>query len=172
MNNENLLTGTRRGRAIIVIGALFAIAIVVLIVLIATGVIKVGDNKSGIPSDEERISTEVDPVSGETIRDVKQDRELKDGQILMIGIYQLKKMGLMADQYSKLVNTLAQYVSKNRPEVKQISYKKDSYKYTNPKRTTMYFMFVTNEGESFDVNMDTKGSIKDIDIVIKKHEDS
>ena len=171
MNNENLLTGTKRGRMIIIIGAIFAIAIIVLIVLIATGVIKVGDSKPGLPSDEERISTEVDPVSGETIRKVKQETENKDGKLLMIGIYQLKKMGLMADQYSKLVNTLAQYVSKNRPEVKQISYKKDSYKYTNPKRTTMYFMFVTNEGESFDVNMDTKGSIKDIDIVIKKHED-
>ena len=89
----------------------------------------------------------------------------------MIGIYQIKKMGLMADQYSKLVNTLAKYVSTNRPDVKQISYKRDSYKYTNTKRTKMYFMFVTNEGESFDVNMDTKGSIKDIDIKITKHED-
>ena len=147
------------------------VAIIVLLILMGLGVIKIGDDKPGLPSDDERITTEVDSVSGETIRKVKQETENKDGKLLMIGIYQLKKMGLMADQYSKLVNTLAQYVSKNCPSAKQISYKKDSYKYTNTKRTTMYFMFVTNEGESFDVNMDTKGSIKDIDIVIKKHED-
>ena len=147
------------------------VAIIVLLILMGLGVIKIGDDKPGLPSDDERITTEVDPVSGETIRKVKQETENKDGKLLMIGIYQLKKMGLMADQYSKLVNTLAQYVSKNCPSAKQISYKKDSYKYTNTKRTTMYFMFVTNEGESFDVNMDTKGSIKDIDIVITKHVD-
>ena len=153
------------------IGGLFGVAIIVLLVLMGLGIIKIGNDESGLPSDDERITTEVDPVSGETIRKVKQETENKDGKLLMIGIYQLKKMGLMADQYSKLVNTLAQYVSKNCPNAKQISYKKDSYKYTNTKRTTMYFMFVTNEGESFDVNMDTKGSIKDIDIVITKHED-
>ena len=172
MNNENLLTGTKRGRVILVIGGLFGVAIIVLLILMGLGIIKIGNDEPGLPSDDERITTEVDPVSGETIRKVKQETENKDGKLLMIGIYQLKKMGLMADQYSKLVNTLAQYVSKNCPSAKQISYKKDSYKYTNSKRTTMYFMFVTNEGESFDVNMDTKGSIKDIDIVIKKHEDS
>ncbi len=171
MNNENLLTGTKRGRAILVIGGLFVFAIIVLVVLIATGVIKLGEEKPGLPSDDERITTEVDPISGETIRKIKEDPEIKEGSIIMIGIYQIKKMGLMADQYSKLVNTLAKYVSTNRPDVKQISYKRDSYKYTNTKRTKMYFMFVTNEGESFDVNMDTKGSIKDIDIKITKHED-
>ena len=80
-------------------------------------------------------------------------------------------MGMMADHYSKLINTLAKYLSENRPNVKRISYKKDSYKYLSKDYDKAYFMFVTDEDESFDVNLDTKNSIKDIDIKITKHED-
>ena len=151
-------------------GVIFGVAILTLIILIATGVIKLKRN-GGILPENERIVTEVDPISGETIRRVQQDREIKDGQIVMIGLYQLKKMGMMADHYSKLVNTLAKYLSENRPSVKQISYKKDSYKYLSKDFDKAYFMFVTDEGESFDVNLDTKNSIKDVTIVITKHED-
>ena len=151
-------------------GVIFGVAILTLIILIATGVIKIERN-GGIPPESERIVTEVDPISGETIRRVQQDKEIKDGQIVMIGLYQLKKMGMMADHYSKLVNTLAKYLSENRPSVKRISYKKDSYKYLSKDYDKAYFMFVTDEGESFDVNLDTKNSIKDVTIVITKHED-
>ena len=151
-------------------GVIFGVAILTLIILIATGVIKIERN-GGILPESERIVTEVDPISGETIRRVQQDREIKDGQIVMIGLYQLKKMGMMADHYSKLVNTLAKYLSENRPSVKQISYKKDSYKYLSKDFDKAYFMFVTDEGESFDVNLDTKNSIKDVTIIITKHED-
>ena len=170
MNNENLLTGTKKGRIIIAVGVMFGIVILLSFVLILTGVIH-GNEKKGILPVEERVTIEIDPISGETIRKVQQDTEIKDGQIIMIGLYQLKKMGMMADHYSKLINTLAKYLSENRPNVKQISYKKDSYKYLSKDYDKAYFMFVTDEGESFDVNLDTKNSIKDVTIKITKHED-
>ena len=170
MNNENLLTSTKKGRALIAVGVIFGVAILTLIILIATGVIKI-DRSGGILPENERITTEIDPISGERIRKVQQDTEIKDGQIVMIGLYQLKKMGMMADHYSKLINTLAKYLSENRPNVKRISYKKDSYKYLSKDYDKAYFMFVTDEDESFDVNLDTKNSIKDIDIKITKHKD-
>lgn len=167
MESNNLLLSTKRGRIILAIGAVFIIAIIALIVVFVLGYKK--DDGSITPPEEEHFIEEVDEVSGETIRTNKGDREgAYDDMIVMIGFYQLKTMGLSADQYSAVVNTVVKYISKNRPEIKQISYKKDSYKYLSKNFDKSFFIFVTNAGESFDVTLDTKNSIKDIDITIEK----
>lgn len=167
MNSDNLLLSTKRGRIILVIGAIFAIAIIALIVVFIMGYKKEDEPVTPSPG-EGKYSEEVDPVSGETIRNNIGDPEGEDDSVVLIGFYQLKTMGLTADQYSAVVNTVVRYISKNRPEIKQISYKKDSYKYLSKNFDKSFFIFVTNAGESFDVTLDTKNSIKDIDITIEK----
>ena len=66
MNNENLLTSTKKGRALIAVGVIFGVAILTLIILIATGVIKI-DRNGGIvarfePTDMKKLKKAIEEI--------------------------------------------------------------------------------------------------------------
>ena len=161
------LFSTKEGRLILVGGGLVFVVLVVLVVLVATGVIKIGGN-DGSGGSQGGVEVIVDPVSGETIHKTQAESQMTDETIMMIGFHQLQKMGLLAKQYSKVINTISQYIDKNYPDYNQISYEKDSYKYTNDTWTKSTFRFASDTGQYFRVNLDTKNSISDIEVTIVK----
>lgn len=158
---------TKNGRLILIGGGLVFVAIVVIIILAMTGVIGGG---GGTPEPEtDHGTTVVDPISGEKITESNKEPEIKKDTILFIGFYQIQKLGISAKQYSKLINTITSYISKNYPDAKRLSYKKDSYKYTNKDMTQSSFRFaITDTEQYFTVNLDNKNSYSDIEIKIVK----
>lgn len=163
---DNYLFTTKRGRLVLTISGIFVVLIIILTILVIAGVL-------GGPSDPSQSQGDmtIDPVSGDTISNSNTEPEgsvLKD-TVTVIGFYQLREMGFMNEQYSKILSTTVSYIMKNRPDVKQISYKKDSFKYKSKEEfNESSFVFVTDAGESFTVNLDTKFSIKDVDVVIEQ----
>ena len=159
---------TKNGRLILIGGGLVFVAIVVIIILAMTGVI--GGGGGGTPEPEtDHGTTVIDPISGEKITESNKEPEIKKDTILFIGFYQIQKLGISAKQYSKLINTITSYISKKYPDAKRLSYKKDSYKYTNKDMTQSSFRFaITDTEQYFTVNLDNKNSYSDIEIKIVK----
>lgn len=149
---------TRKGRAII-IGVLVALIVILLVVFLL--VLRNGEEQ------DQKYQPYVDPVSGVTIWNIDEEPEFgEEKELILLGFYRLKDMGLMAKQYQKVIDKVTNYVEENYPEASQVSYAKDSFEYLDEDGTKMSFNFMIGEELMFYVTLDTKDSLDEIDVNI------
>lgn len=149
---------TKKGRTVIV-GVLVALIVILLIVFLL--VLGNGEEQ------DQKYQPYVDPISGVTIWNIDEEPELGEGEeLILLGFYQLKDMGLMAEQYQKVIDKVTDYVEENYPDVLQVSYAKDSFKYLDEDGTKMSFSFAIGDELMFYVTLDTKDSLDNIDVNI------
>ena len=148
------------------------VATIILILIIAIPFINRGNKK---PEEGETYQKTIDPISGETIHNIKQESEPSgDDELITIGFHQLVEFGMANHHYNQTIKSVKEYLTKNYPSAKRANYKKDSFKYVDPELYVVGFNFVIDTGETFYITVDSKNTIdenhkiKDAKIVIEQ----
>ena len=157
MENEAFIK-TKKGRLVVVGLVLFVITIVIVV---AIAMFLKGDDAS----QEEEFQPEVDQVSGEVIWNINEEPEIGE-EMLLIGFNQMTSLGFMQSQYNAIVEAVEKYVQENYPESLRVSYMEDSFKYLDEDREKSMFNFVVDDEKKFAVELDTGGSLSEIEIKI------
>lgn len=120
-------------------------------------------------TDGGNITTEYDPLSGQTIETINQENENNGEDIetpLLVGFDTYVKFGYTYDQYDILIKELRGYFKNNHSNIKRVSYIIDSIKYDDEEVSILYSDLVDNEGNKYTLITDTHNSFTNLQVVL------
>ncbi|MDO4526657.1 MAG: hypothetical protein Q4B87_01035 [Candidatus Saccharibacteria bacterium] len=152
---EELSTEEKRKRIILIgIGVLLAIGLIILVVVLLIG-----------RTEEEKYEPEVDKYSGDIIWNLDEEPELETG-LNSIGFYRLIDFGMTRVQYQIIIDAINKYITENYNDIQQISFWTETYHgFEEPGLFT--FKFVSGDDRVFVVDLDTRLTLDDVDVIIK-----
>lgn len=146
---------------------------IILVIISLSLIIGVGvlfwNNILNKPNSIESIKQEEDP-SGLSVISTNAEPEGNDDNSLIIGYQIFYDTGFSSSQQTKIYNSTLQYFKENYPNIKRISYKANSLYYPDSSdNSKTSFIVVTDDNQSFRVNLNTNNSYTDIDVTFSKN---
>lgn len=116
--------------------------------------------------------TKIDDPSGLDVYETNFEEEATTSELqnpLIIGIGILEDDGLSMANINYITKSLRDYFREKYPDVKRVSYLKDSFKSPDPNNEFLHeFTVVTDQGEDFKVTVNNYGTYSFIDMEITK----
>ena len=140
---------SKAGKRLLVIGGLVLLIGTVVMVWLMTR----------RPETPNIVSEEYDPISGETIRHIDQEPVDPWDGVHLLGFRIFSEVGYTARRQEIIFTAIQGFFTENRPDIKRLSYRRDSLTYDESDQDTVYFELVSEAGDTFRVRLDLEASI-------------